>query len=121
MFKATLSVMVVGGLAFGSDPMPDVVPALKVSYEDVLKMVKAGGELKIAVGVPAPAGYVRVDDAADYGVKSGLWRCWKDTDGAKMTPLNAPKPPESKPPLLPYSVFPNVQAFMGRQVCTPTG
>ena len=120
MFKATVAVMVCGGLAYGSDPMPDVVPALKVSYEDVLKMVKAGGELKVAFGVSAPAGYVRVDDVPD-GVKPGLWRCWKDADGAKMTPLSAPKPVEAKPPLLQYSVLPNVQAWMGRRVCTPTG
>lgn len=105
------------GVAVGADPMPDVVPAVKVPYEDVLRMVKAGGELKVAFGVAAPAGYVRVDDVP-AGVKPGLWRCWKDADGAKMHPAEAAKA-VARTPVLQYPVLPNVQNWLGTNTCRP--
>lgn len=115
-----VAVFLCGGVAVGAEPMPDEVPAVKVSYEDVFKLVKAGGDVKVAFGVPAPPGYVRVDDVPE-GVKPGLRRCWRDANGEPAWELvSASKPATPRPPLLPYTVLPNVQALMGRQVSTPT-
>jgi hypothetical protein len=92
-----------------------VMPAVSVPYADVLAMVKAGGELKVAVGVAAPAGYIRVDDAP-VQVANGLWRCWRDEAGvAKMESAQAAALPKASParPVFQYPVLPNVQSFLG--------
>lgn len=125
MLKTFMAVLAVGGVACGSDPMP----AVAASYGDVLAMVKAGGELHVAFGVPAPSGYVAVADAPSP-LTAGLWRCWRNDAGeakaervdvAKAsTPIGVTVPAVSRP-VFHYPVLPNVQSFMGRQVCTPTG
>ncbi len=94
-------------------------PQRSVLYADVLAMVKAGGELKVAFGVDAPKGYLRVDDAPF--VAEGLYKCWREDDGKpKMKKEDQPTKPVSvaEPrPILPYPVLPNVQALIGRPIC----
>lgn len=94
-------------------------PQRSVPYADVLAMVKAGGELKVAFGVDAPKGYLRVDDAPF--VPEGLYKCWREDNGkATMqkeshVPITVTKPEPR--PILPYPILPNVQALIGRPVC----
>jgi hypothetical protein len=72
--------------ACGSVSATDIpMPEPSVPYANVLAMVYAGGELKVAVGVPAPAGHIRVDDAP---VEKGLWKCFRQGKEARMTKLD---------------------------------
>jgi len=71
------------------------IPSPMVAYADVMAMVKAGGDIRVAFGVAAPAGYVRVDmdSPGASAVPFGLWRCWRLGKEPKMERTDVASPP----------------------------
>jgi hypothetical protein len=82
----TLLVLLCSGVALAGE-----MPSPWVAYADVIGSVKAGIPVKMAVGVPAPDGFVAVKDATDYGVEPGLWSCYRDGNVSRMVRVNTPK------------------------------
>jgi len=62
-----------------------------VTYESVVTRVRSGETVLMAVGVPAPAGYVHISeaDAKEYGVVRGLWRAFRGATGNLMERVGA--------------------------------
>lgn len=91
-----------------ADPPADATPAPE-SYAGVRARAERG-PVRMAVGVPAPAGYVRVADAP-AAVPAGLYECGPSPAGPVMRPVPAARPaavfltpacgPTGCPPFLP--------------------